>query len=67
MAFNLLNRNITLQGLNPITLSLIEGKYFGKATKIDKQGIVLQLIEGMESHFHYINLQPLLDQFKSIF
>ncbi|KAA8534845.1 hypothetical protein F0562_029939 [Nyssa sinensis] len=71
MAFTFNGSNITLQGLNPTAMSLMEGEEFGKAAKTAKRGMVLHLIEGPvfpSSNFDCNpQLQPLLDQFSSVF
>lgn len=71
MAFTIHSSDITLQGLTPTTLSLMEGKEFRSVAETNKKGIVLQLIEGPDSLNSSIDshpkLQALLDQFQSFF
>lgn len=71
MIFTIHNSNITLQGLTPMSMSLVLSEDFGRAAKIDKRGIVLQLFEGFDSLNPSINCHPqiqaILHQFQVFF
>lgn len=44
MEFSILGQNKKLQGISPSDLTLVEAKTFGKITRNDLKGLVLQLL-----------------------
>lgn len=62
MEFSVLDKSRRLQGMLPTGISLVEGENFGKVSRQNKRGLVIQLIDSQNSSLLSIetSIEPII-------